>query len=85
MRISKKIIQTKFELLCRLIGKEVGYKEGQWSLDNTPHYGGWIIVEGCKDGGEHHPLIRRRLKAQGFVDAMDFIIEYKLNVGGAND
>lgn len=74
-RITQKILLKKLEILCRFLGKTVGYKEGQWDINYAQCYGGYIVVEYGENGGEHHPLLNKRLTAQQMSDCLDTAIQ----------
>ena len=82
MRITKKILIKKLEVLAHLMGKTVGYSEGHWNLDHNSIYGGYKIVEYLDKGGERHPLLNKRLGPQQMSDALDMAIQ-ALNLKGS--
>jgi hypothetical protein len=77
MRISKTILLKKLGFLCDKLGKTIGYQKGQWNLDYAQCYGGYIVVEFMENGGEHHPLLNKRLPANIMADALDMAIAVK--------
>ena len=74
MRMSKKILLKKMGFLCDKLGKTIGIERGQWNLDYIQSYGGYIVVEYMEKGGEHHPLLKKRLTADKMSDALDFAL-----------
>ena len=78
MRITRKILEKKFEILCKLMSKTIGYHEGEWFIEYAQCYGGYIICEGMENGGQHHPLLNKRLTAQHMADALDMAIACKM-------
>lgn len=74
MRITKNILLKKLEILCKQLGKRMGFQKGEWYLDYASCYGGYIVVEAEENGGEHHPLLSKRLSAQNMADALDMAI-----------
>ena len=75
MRMTRKILTKKLEVLCKFMGKTVGYKEGEWNLDYAQCYGGYKVVEYMANGGEDHPLLNKRLSAQNMADCLDMAIQ----------
>lgn len=70
-------LEIKFDTFLKLIGKQRGFEQGQWNLDYASCYGGYVIVEFMENGGEHHPLITRRLKRSEMEVAIEMSIEVK--------
>lgn len=70
MRITKPMIRNAFLNLLRNLGKVEGYEAGEWGLDYNSIYGGWVVVEYMQKGGEHHPLLKKRLPTSQFYDAL---------------
>lgn len=64
-RITRKDLARAFGWLCEAMGREIGYGDGQWSLD---HYQGWLIAEGA--GGR--PFGNQRMTAREMYNAMRF-------------
>lgn len=72
--MNREILHKKLEILAAQMGKTVGFKEGQWFLDYASPYGGYIVVEFMNKGGEHHPLLNKRLKANQMADTLDMAL-----------
>jgi len=64
-RITRKDLARAFGSLCKAMGKEIGYGDGQWWLD---HYHGWLIAE----GPGHRPFGNSRMTAREMYQAMRF-------------
>jgi hypothetical protein len=76
MRMSRKILEKKLGFLCEKLGKTIGTKKGNWNLDYIQCYGGYIVVEMVNDqGGEHHPLLNKRLTADKMADCLDMALQ----------
>ena len=80
MRINNKILQIKLKFICDKLGKKIGYEKGEWNLDYSPCYGGYVVVEFMENGGEDHPILRKRLTASKMSDALDMAINVLLNL-----
>lgn len=79
--MSKRILMVKLGILCKMLNKKVGYTTGDLNLDHNSVYGGYKIVEYMDKGGEHHPLLNKRLPAQQMSDAIDMAIDTLRFVG----
>ncbi len=74
MRITRKLLDLQLGWLLKLLGKEQGFKPGQWGLDYAACYGGYVIVEYEENGGESHPLGQRRLSVKELSHALNMMI-----------
>lgn len=74
MKYTRSEAERLFKILAKRMGKTIGYKAGEWHLDNTPHYGGWAIEEYEKSGGVLRPFSYNRLTTREFCKALDFAI-----------
>jgi len=74
MRITKKILCKKLSFICDILNKPMGFEKGQWALDYAQCYGGYIVVEYLDNGGEHHPLLNKRLTAQRMDEALEMAL-----------
>ncbi len=74
------MVEAKFKVLCKMLGKEKGFDVGEWWLDYSMCYGGYVIVEYGENGSEHHPLLKRRLKRSEMEAALDMTIALKIGV-----
>ena len=74
MRMTKKILMKKMGFICDILDKKIGFELGNWNLDYAQCYGGYIVVEYMENGGEHHPLLTKRLTANHMGDALDMAL-----------
>ena len=70
-----KQIKALLTVYLNLLGKDQGHKPGEWSIDYAACYGGYRIVQQLLQGGEHHPLIQRRLPKKEMISALEMSIE----------
>jgi hypothetical protein len=78
IRITKKFLDRKLNILANELGKTIGTKKGQLYLHYQSGYGGYIVVEFINDqGGEYHPLINCRVKANEMCNILDACIALK--------
>lgn len=77
MKTTKKILESKFRVLCKQLNKTIGHKKGDWNLDNNPTYGGYVIVEYMEDGGEFYPILSKRLPASQMESVIEGCIALK--------
>ncbi len=80
MRMTNKILMKKLSFICDILNKKIGHELDNWNLDYSQCYGGYIVVEYMENGGEHHPLITKRLTANQMADALDMafrVLEYR--------
>jgi len=68
MRYTKSEIVGMFNRLCRAMNKTPGFQLGQWSLDYSSVYGGYVIEEAMESGGVDHPLgLKRRTASEMYL------------------
>lgn len=75
--MNRKQLNKMFDIMLKMLGKERGYEIGQWNLDYNSCYHGYMIVEYMENGGEHHPLLNKRLKASEMGIAIEMAIALK--------
>lgn len=74
-RTTKKQVERAFQYLCEVMGKEQGYKEGEWSLEYIPEYGGYCVVEATRGSCQHMPFGYRRRRATAFFEWCHALID----------
>lgn len=72
-RTTRSELDSLLGYLAGACGRTVGYGIGEWSLDNNPVYGGYVIVEILNVGrAETHPFGDRRRSPREMADCMRF-------------
>jgi galactokinase/mevalonate kinase-like predicted kinase len=78
MRITKKELQTYFNIFVQEMNKEQKYtinNNGGWLLDYAACYGGYVIEQQEGNGCISHPLGIRRRSLKDMHLALEFAIE----------
>ena len=68
MRVTKLQVCRMFEQVCNQLNKKPGHKVGEWGIDYSGVYGGYLVIEYGDRGCENHPFISKRMKASAMYD-----------------
>lgn len=74
MKVTQSDAIHVFTLFAKRMGKTIGYKPDEWSLDHAPHYGGYVIEEHELNGAARQ-LFGGRLPCGEFCKAVEFALD----------
>ena len=78
-RVTKADVERSFSRLLKYKRKRKAKSnrdKGAWDLNYNSNYGGYVIVEYTKTGGEGTPFGSRRRTPRSFIEFVNTIINY---------
>jgi hypothetical protein len=78
-RTTRKMVENEFKTFAGLMGRPVAhaYNEvGAYTLDYSPTYGGYVVVEITSEhGAQRHPFGNMRRSPRAMWETLDFAIQ----------